>query len=97
MDKTVSVQVLRSSLDELLRDVADRRDHVLITHEGRPAAALLPIGEYEALEETVQIPSDADTVVAIDAGLAELQRDETLTLDDLRTELAERRSNDVAR
>lgn len=36
----------------LLVDVADRRDHVLITRNGNPAAALVPIDEYEAFEET---------------------------------------------
>jgi prevent-host-death family protein len=75
----------------LLSDVADRRDHVLITRNGRPAAVLVPIDEYDALEETADILADPQTLAAIDAGLAELQHDETVTLEDLRGELAERR------
>jgi len=31
--------------------VADRRDHVLVTRNGKPAAALVPIDEYEALAD----------------------------------------------
>jgi antitoxin YefM len=91
MAKTVPVREFRSNLSELLSDVADRRDHVLVTRNGRPAAALVPIDEYEALEETAEILSDSATLEAIEAGLDELGRDETVTLEDLRKELAELR------
>ncbi len=91
MAKTVPVREFRSNLSRLLSDVADRRDHVLVSRHGRPAAALVPIDEYEALEETAEILSDPDAVAALEAGLAELSRDETVTLDDLRRELAARR------
>lgn len=79
-------------LSELLSDVADRRDHILVTRNGKPAAALVPIDEYEALEETAEILSDPDAMTAIEAGLAELSRGETIMLDELRSELAERRA-----
>lgn len=92
MAKLVPVREFRSRLSELLSDVADRRDHVLVTRNGKPAAVLVPIDEYQALEETAEILSDSDTLAAIEAGLAELSRDETVTLEQLRDELAERRS-----
>jgi antitoxin YefM len=92
MAKTVPVREFRARLSELLSDVADRRDHVLVTRNGKPAAALVPIDEYEALEETAEILSDSATLAAIEAGLVELTRDETITLGALRSELAERRS-----
>ncbi len=92
MAKVVPVREFRSNLSELLSDVADRRDHVLVTRNGRPAAALVPVDEYEALEETAEILSDADAVAALEAGLAELSRDEVVSLDDLRRELTERRA-----
>jgi len=72
--------------------VADRRDHVLVTRNGRPAAALVPIDEYEALEETAQILSDPDAVAALEAGLTELSRDEVISLEDLRRELTNQRA-----
>jgi antitoxin YefM len=92
MAKIVPVREFRTRLAELLSDVADRRDHVLVTRNGKPAAALVPIDEYEALEETAEILSDPDAIAAIEAGLAELERGETVTLEDLGRELAERRS-----
>jgi prevent-host-death family protein len=91
MAKTVPVREFRSKLSQLLSDVADRREHVLVTRNGRPAAALVPIDEYEALEETAEILSDPEALAAIEAGLAELSRHETIALEDLRSELAERR------
>ena len=44
-------------------------------------------------EETAEILSDRDALAAIEAGLAEIGRDETVPLEVLREELAERRSN----
>lgn len=90
--KTVPVRELRSNLSSLLDDVSGRRDHVLVTRNGAPVAALVPIDEYEALEETAEILSDPDALAALEAGLAEIERDETVTLADLRGELTERRA-----
>ena len=91
MSQTVPVREFRSNLSRLLSDVADRRDHVIVTRNGRPAAVLVPIDEYDALEETADILADPDALAALDSGLAELERDQTVTLEDLRAELAERR------
>ncbi|HZJ10782.1 MAG TPA: type II toxin-antitoxin system Phd/YefM family antitoxin [Trueperaceae bacterium] len=91
MAKHIPVREFRSRLSELLSDVADRRDHILVTRNGKPAAALVPIDEYQALEETAEILSDPDAIAAIEAGLADLKRGDTITLDALRSELAERR------
>ncbi|MGH2961869.1 MAG: type II toxin-antitoxin system Phd/YefM family antitoxin [Solirubrobacterales bacterium] len=91
MAKTVPVREFRTNLSRLISDVADRREHVLVSRHGRPAAALVPVDEYEALEETAEVLSDADALAALEAGLAELSREETVTLEDLRRELAERR------
>lgn len=90
--KTIPVREFRSNLAELLSDVADRRDHVVVTRNGRPAAALVPIDEYQALEETAEILSDAATLDALQAGLDELARGETIELSDLRRDLAEKRA-----
>jgi antitoxin YefM len=90
--KVVPVREFRTRLSELLGDVADRRDHVLVTRNGKPAAALVPIDEYEALEETAEILSDSATLSAIEAGLADLARGDSVTLDELRQELAQRRA-----
>jgi len=91
MARTVPVRELRSNLSSLLDEVSDRRDHVLVTRNGSPAAALIPIDEYEALEESMEILSDPDALSALEVGLAEIERGETITLDELRSELDQRR------
>jgi len=93
MAKIIPVRELRSNLSGLLDDVSVRRDHVLVTRNGTPAAALVPVDEYEALEETAEVLSDSDALSALEEGLAELERGETLTLAELRRELAEQRPN----
>ncbi len=93
MTKTVPVREFRTNLSELLSDVADRRDHVLVTRNGKPAAALVPIDEYEALEETAEILSDSVTLAQIETGLKELAQGDSVTLEELRRELAERRAS----
>jgi antitoxin YefM len=92
MAKIVPVREFRTKLSELLSDVADRRDHVLVTRNGKPAAALVPIDEYQALEETAEILSDPATLDAIEAGMSELARGDAIALDDLRRDLAQRRA-----
>lgn len=92
MAKIVPVREFRTKLSELLSDVADRRDHVLVTRNGKPAAALVPIDEYQALEETAEILSDPATLDAIEAGMSELEQGDTIALDDLRRDLAQRRA-----
>jgi antitoxin YefM len=91
MAKQVPAREFRTRLSEFLDDVADRRDHVVVTRNGAPAAVLVPVDEYDALEETAELLSDPNALAAIEDGLAELKRNETVTLDELRDELAERR------
>lgn len=84
MSKTVPVREFRSNLADLLDEVADRREHVTITRRGRPSAVVIPVGEYEALEETADILSDDETLAAIRRGLDELRAEEMSSLEDVR-------------
>jgi antitoxin YefM len=93
MSKVVPVREFRSNLSHLLNDVVDRKDHVLITRNGRPAAVLISIEEYESLEETVEILSDPEAMAALEEGLAELERGDTVSLEEVRRELAARRDD----
>lgn len=63
----------------------------MVTRRGRPAAVLVPIDEYEGLEDTADLLSDAGALAAIEAGLAELRRGQTADLEEVRAELARRR------
>lgn len=91
MARTVPVKELRAELAEVLDEVADRREHVIVTRRGRPAAVIVPIDEYEGLEETAEILSDPAAVRAIQRGLADLKAGRTATVDDLRSDLEKRK------
>jgi prevent-host-death family protein len=90
MSKTVPVRELRSELSQVIDQVADLREHVIVTRRGRPAAVLVPVDEYEALEETAELLSDSEALTAIEEGRQEVERGETVTLDELRRELDQR-------
>jgi hypothetical protein len=89
--KTVPVREFRSQPNQLLSDVVDHRDWSLATD--RPAAAPVPINEYEALNGTAEMLSDRDALAALEEGLGELERGDAFSLEDLRRERAERRSS----
>lgn len=89
---TVPVRELRSALARFIDQVADRREHIIVTRRGRPAAVLVPVDEYEALEETAEILSDRETLLAIEEGLRQVEQGDTVTIDELRHELRTRRA-----
>lgn len=90
MPKIVPVREFRSHLADLLDEVADRREHVTITRHGRPSAVLVPVREYEALEETAEILSNDDTLAAIRRGLDDLAAGDEVSLDEIRREMTDR-------
>lgn len=90
MAETVPVRELRSGLAHFIDRVADLREHVIVTRRGRPAAVLVPIDEYDALEETAEILSDNGTLDAIEEGLRQIERGETVTLAEVRRDIAAR-------
>lgn len=90
--KTVPVREMRDTLAQLLDLVADRREHIVVTRRGRPAAVLIPVDEYEGLEETAELLSDPGAMESIEAGVAEVEKGETVSLDALRADLAGRRA-----
>lgn len=52
---------------------------------------MVPIDEYDALEETAEILSDDETLGAIEKGLRQIEHGETVTLAELRRDIAAQR------
>jgi antitoxin YefM len=91
MAETVPVRELRSGLAHFIDRVADLRKHVIVTRRGRPAAVLVPIDEYDALEETAEILSDKESLRAIEKGLRQIEHGETVTIAELGRDIVARR------
>ncbi len=65
MAKIIPFTEARARLSDLLDEVERRHEHVVITRNGRPTAVVLSVDEYEALEETLEIIQDEETLAAL--------------------------------
>ncbi|MFG2295627.1 type II toxin-antitoxin system Phd/YefM family antitoxin [Streptomyces sp. NPDC048603] len=91
MDESVSVREARANLAKLL-DQAEEGEATVITRAGAPVAAIVPIEEYEALEEA------ADELLARQAlrTLAEEADEPRASLADVLADLFGPSASDVA-
>lgn len=67
MTKTLPISEVKARLPELVAGVLDREEEVVVTRNGRPAAMLVNIGEYQRLKETLDVLSDPDMMAQIRA------------------------------
>lgn len=49
----------------MLDEIEAVHEHVVITRNGRPAAVVMSLAEYESLLETLEVFSDKDLMAAI--------------------------------
>jgi antitoxin YefM len=87
MAKTVPFTEARTSLSELFDEVEQRHEHVIVTRNGRPAAVVVSADEYEALEETLEILGDEDTLAALRESEEDVKAGRVHRLDAVRREL----------
>ena len=74
MTKTLPITEVKARLPELVAGVLDREEEVIVTRNGRPAAVLVNVHEYERLKETLDVLSDPDMMRQIRAGERYLAR-----------------------
>ena len=84
---------VKARLSELIARVQKQHDQVTVTRNGRPAAVVISIDEWESLQETLEVLSDPTAVAAIVAGREEASRDEVFTTADILADLAARRAH----
>jgi antitoxin YefM len=83
MAKTLPISEAKMKLGELVAGLEAGDEEVIITRNGRPAAVLLATEAYEALQETLALLSDPETIAQVrrakayfDAGHRGLSLDE---------------------
>ncbi len=86
MVRIVPFTEARARLTELLDEIEARHEHVVITRNGRPAAVVLSTEEYEALEETLEILQDEETLEALRESERDVQAGRLSSLDEVRRE-----------
>ncbi len=77
----------RAKLSELLDELERRHEHVIITRNGRPAAVLVPAGEHEVLEETLEILQDEGILEALRESEEDVKGGRLTSLREVRREL----------
>jgi antitoxin YefM len=65
MAKTLPLSEVKTRLPELVAAVEEREEEVVVTKNGRPAAILINIQEYERLKETLDVLSDPELMKQI--------------------------------
>jgi antitoxin YefM len=60
MTKTLPLSEVKARLPEVVSGVEEREEEVVVTKNGRPAAVLVNVREYERLKETLDVLSDPE-------------------------------------
>lgn len=88
---TLSLADAKAHLSQLVARVSGQHERVYVTVHGKPSAVLVATEDLEALEETIEILADADTLRRLHASDSELARGEAETRKDLDAAMARRR------
>lgn len=67
--KIISVSKAKSKLLELVRNANEAGEAYLLTKDGEPIGALVPLEDYEALLETADVLSDPNTLKDLEQAL----------------------------
>ena len=87
---TIPLAEARANLSRLVDEATTTHERIEVTRNGRRAAVILSVDDFDSIMETLDVLSDSDLVAAIAAGEAEIRRDETSTLDEVGAALAAR-------
>lgn len=87
MARTVPFTEARASLSELLDEVQAVQDHVVITRNGKPVAVLMSMDEWESWEETIEVLSDEETMVALKRSEEDVKAGRLVDWDEVKRDL----------
>lgn len=65
MPKVLPISEVKARLPELVAGVQEREEEIIVTRNGRAAAVLLNVDEYERLKATLDVLSDPDLMAQI--------------------------------
>lgn len=72
--KIIPISKAKATLLELARKVNDEGEAYLLTKDGEPVTALVPLQDYEALLETADVLADERTLSNLEAALEDEKR-----------------------
>lgn len=83
--QTLPISQVKSHLSELVDAASTTHEQVAITKNGVPAAMIIGIDEWEALQETLYWLSQEGTLAAVEEARQEAAAGETLSEEQIRT------------
>ncbi|MFC7330359.1 type II toxin-antitoxin system Phd/YefM family antitoxin [Marinactinospora rubrisoli] len=90
--KSLPLADVKAGPSELVSEVEKQRERLLITRNGKAAAVVISIGEWESLRETLEILSDRAAVAAIYEAEADIARGDVYTTEEVLADRRRRRS-----
>jgi antitoxin YefM len=87
MARIVPFTEARAKLTELLDDVEARHEHLVITRKGRPAAVVVSPEEWDAIEETLDVLQNDQTLADLRESEEDVKAGRLFSLDEVRREL----------
>jgi len=81
--KTLPIADARAQLSKLVDEASSTHERIEITKNGRRAAVLMGIDDYDAMRETIAVLSDSALLLAHEMGIRELATDDTVNADQL--------------
>lgn len=85
--ETLPLADVKARLSELVTQIEKQHDQVTVTRNGKAAAVVISIDEWESLRETIEILSDSETVAAIREAREDVERGDVYTTDEVLAEM----------
>jgi len=85
--ETLPLAAVKAKLSEVVDRVEREQDRVTITRNGRPVAMIVGMDDIEGLEETLEILSDKRLMRKIRAGMAAVEKGDSIPLEDVKKRL----------
>jgi prevent-host-death family protein len=81
--RTIPVSEARQNLPELVARMRRFMERVIITRNGKPAAVMLGIEEYESWVETLELMASPEAIRGVREGLADLKAGRSRSFEDV--------------
>ncbi|MEM7759193.1 MAG: type II toxin-antitoxin system Phd/YefM family antitoxin [Cyanobacteria bacterium P01_A01_bin.40] len=86
MPKYLTIAEAQTQLAELSSQLNE--EPAIITRDGKPVMITFGMEQFESLMETIEIISDREFMADFKQGIQEAQQEETMTLEELKTDLS---------
>ena len=80
---TIPLSQAKAQLAKLLKETQELGEQVLITRSGRPAGMLVPVDEFEGMQETLEILADSELAESLARGLEDAAAGRLIEHDEL--------------